>query len=149
MPRLPVAATRLGARHDATAALARARDAYDRLPAAYAIASYASATYVALDMFERPAPRPSRHRTATRRDRSPSREAIAHLDLAAALAGLGEPEEAARLGAAALDSPRVVDSVVARIVDVGRPVPRLPAAHNLQSSVVTLTRREGTATTGG
>ena len=45
-------------------------------------------------------------------------EAIAQIDLACCLAALGEPEEAARLGAEALDSSRVVDSVLTRAADL-------------------------------
>ena len=60
------------------------------------------------------------HEAAPLASRSPSREAIARLDLATALAQLGIPDEAAVLGGQALTSPRVVTSVVLRARDLDR-----------------------------
>jgi transcriptional regulator with XRE-family HTH domain len=127
----------LGRRDDAVAELGRAADAFERLPtrpptrfgkdttklARYAITAYSATAYLSLGMFDRARGYANEalaeHRSAPERDRSPSREAIARLDLATALAGLGEPEEAARLGHAALASPRVVDSVLVRATGLG------------------------------
>lgn len=54
------------------------------------------------------------HEQAGAESRSPSREAIARLDLGIAQAHRHEPEEAAALGIQALGSSRVVDSVLVR-----------------------------------
>jgi tetratricopeptide (TPR) repeat protein len=70
------------------------------------------------------------HEQAPAVSHSPSREAIARLDLAIALAALGSPDEAVAHGRQALTSPRIVDSVQARAGDLAtaltRRYPRLP-----------------------
>jgi tetratricopeptide (TPR) repeat protein len=156
------ALARLGHREDFGAAFRQALDAYDALPAvtptrfgkgtaklaAYAVTSYGASSYLALGIFDEARGHAElavrEHENAVERDRSPSREAIARLELAAALAGLGEPEEAARLGIAALASPRVVGSVVARAADLGRVMldryPQLPATHDFRDGLAAATR---------
>ncbi|WP_157430711.1 tetratricopeptide repeat protein [Actinomadura macra] len=66
--------------------------------------------------------------------RSPSREAIARVDLGIALAELGEPEEAAAMGRRALGTPRLVDSVRSRAGDLDRALaarhPEVPAVRD-------------------
>ncbi len=58
------------------------------------------------------------HESAPEGSRAPSREAIARIDLAIAVTGLGAPDEGAVLGSEALASPRQVDSVRARAGDL-------------------------------
>jgi hypothetical protein len=60
------------------------------------------------------------HESAPSASRSPSREAIARLDLATALVHLGTPDEAVALGDQALTSTRVVSSVLLRAGDLDR-----------------------------
>jgi tetratricopeptide (TPR) repeat protein len=73
------------------------------------------------------------HESAPPESRSPSREAIARLDLATALAQLGAPDEAVALGERALMSTRVVTSVLLRARDLGRArvnrYPKLTCVH--------------------
>ncbi|MER6524521.1 hypothetical protein [Streptomyces sp. NPDC001508] len=68
--------------------------------------------------------------------RSPSREAIARIDLALAHAQLGNPDDAVALGHQALDSARVVDSVRHRAGDLSsfltRRYPRQAAVEGLR-----------------
>ncbi|MBT8224397.1 MAG: helix-turn-helix domain-containing protein [Dactylosporangium sp.] len=109
-----------------------AEDSFDRLPArapvrfaldtstlaSYALTAYASSAAVWLGDFQR-AELEARnalavHEAAPASTRSPSREAIARIDLALALAGLRRPEEAVDLGLQALSSTRVVASVITR-----------------------------------
>lgn len=124
---------RLGRRCDCEKALHAAGDLYERLPArvdsdlgrdghrlaSYAITSYAASSYLSLG---KPG-RARRHAVAALQlhgngGRSPSREAIARLSLAHALAELGAPDEACALGHQALDSTRVVKSVRARALEL-------------------------------
>ncbi len=58
------------------------------------------------------------HEAAPAASRSPSREAIARIDLAMALAGLGVPGEAAAVGLQAPGSSQVADSVQSRAADL-------------------------------
>lgn len=86
--------------------------------AGYAITAYAASSYLSLGDSTQ-AERHARatlavHEQAGAASRSPSREAIARLDLAIAQAHRHEPEEAAALGIQALGSSRVVDSVPVR-----------------------------------
>ncbi|MFC7732458.1 hypothetical protein [Actinomadura keratinilytica] len=70
--------------------------------------------------------------------RSPSREAIARIDLAIALTKLGEPEQAAALGQQALGTSRLVDSVRSRAGDLEHVLtvhyPDLPVVRDLQEA---------------
>jgi hypothetical protein len=58
------------------------------------------------------------HESVPSASKSPSREAIARLDLATAIAQLGSPDEAVVLGSQALTSTRVVTSVLLRAGDL-------------------------------
>ena len=82
------------------------------------------------------------HVSAPPKDRSPSREAIARIDLGMALATLGEPEEACGLGRQALASGRIVDSVLGRASELGtlvtRRFPALAEGRELVEQVRTL-----------
>ena len=118
-----------GRSHEYDTALSRALRYYDQLPAspptrfgkqtlklvAYAITSYPASSSLALQRFDVARIHAERalseHMSANARDRSPSRAALAKLDLAIAMAGLGDPSAAVRLGQEALQSPRVVMSV--------------------------------------
>jgi hypothetical protein len=85
------------------------------------------------------------HESAPPASRSPSREAIARLDLATALAQLGIPDEAVILGGQALTSPRVVTSVVLRARDLGRVLvnryPKLACVREFQEQYRHITQR--------
>jgi len=76
-------------------------------------------------------------------NRSPSREAIARLDLALALAHLGSAGDACTVGSQALGSPRFVDSVRSRAEDLAahlaRSHPRLPQAQEFRERLRALT----------
>jgi tetratricopeptide (TPR) repeat protein len=127
---------RLGQREECEQALTEAGQLYERLPArspersgidtgvlaSYAVTAYPASCYVWLGDFEK-AERYGRdavaaHENAPSGSRSPSREAIARIDLGMALAGGGVPDEAAALGCQALGSGRVVDSVRTRAGDL-------------------------------
>ncbi len=127
---------RLGQRAECERLLSEAADLYDQLPArapmrfgtntgtlaAYAITAYPASCYVWLGDY-RQAETHGRaalaaHEAAPAGSRSPTREAIARIDLAIAVTGLGEPDEGAALGLAALGSARVVDSVRSRAGDL-------------------------------
>lgn len=91
--------------------------------AAYAMTAYTASSYIWLGEFEL-ARRHAEiavkaHEGTPGGKRSPSREAIARLDLGIALACLGTMDEAVVMGVTALDSPRVVSSVRARAADLG------------------------------
>jgi tetratricopeptide (TPR) repeat protein len=122
--------------------LCQAEALYDALPArcpkrfgldtatlaSYAVHSYAASSYLALGQFGKAKASAERaltvHVSAPPQDRSPSREAIARIDLGVALAALGEPEEACGLGRQALASGRVVGSVLGRASELGTLVTR-------------------------
>ncbi|MFE4360603.1 MULTISPECIES: tetratricopeptide repeat protein [Streptomycetaceae] len=95
----------------------------DPLPLAdYALTSYPATACILLGKAE-DARRHAEHalsvyESAPAASRSPSREAIARIDLALAHAQLGDPDNAVALGNQALDSERVVDSVRARATDL-------------------------------
>ncbi|MFF4531398.1 tetratricopeptide repeat protein [Streptomyces sp. NPDC001407] len=76
------------------------------------------------------------YEAAPEASRSPSREAIARIDLALAHAQLGDPDDAVVLGHQALDSARVVDSVRHRAGDLTtfltRRYPRQAAVEGLR-----------------
>jgi transcriptional regulator with XRE-family HTH domain len=94
----------------------------DALLAAFAVTSYPASCHVWLGDFAAAVAYARRavevHESSQGSGSSPSREAIARIDLAIALAGQGEPGEAAALGCQALGSPRMVDSVRARACDL-------------------------------
>ena len=123
---------RLGQREECEQMLREAGDLYDRLPArspmrfatdtgvlaSYAMTAYPASCYLWLGDY-RQAEAHGRlalaaHEAAPHASRSPTREAIARIDLAIAVTALGEPDEGADLGRAALASSRVVDSVRSR-----------------------------------
>jgi tetratricopeptide (TPR) repeat protein len=118
------------------AAFRAAQDAYRLLPprsprrfgmdvlplATYALTSYPATSFVWLGQADE-ARRHAEHafsayESAPAASRSPSREAIARLDLAIAHAQLGAPDDAVALGHQALDSARVVGSVLGRADDL-------------------------------
>ncbi|MGH4007638.1 MAG: helix-turn-helix domain-containing protein [Pseudonocardiaceae bacterium] len=92
--------------------------------ACYAMTAYPASAYVWLGDFETARTHGEAalavHESAPPASRSPSREAIARLDLATALAQLDTPDEAVALGDQALTSTRVVTSVVLRARDLDR-----------------------------
>ncbi|MEU0660705.1 tetratricopeptide repeat protein [Streptomyces lavendulocolor] len=119
-----------------TTAYRAAEDAYRLLPprsprrfgmdvlplADYALTSYPATSYVWLGQAEEARQHAERalttYEAAPAASRSPSREAIARIDLALAHALLGDPDDAVALGHQALDSARVVDSVRHRAGDL-------------------------------
>lgn len=107
--------------------------------ASYAMTSYPASCYGWLGDYRQAEAYARRavavHEAAPDGSRAPTPEAIAQIDLAIAVAALGEPDERSALGRAALSSARVVDSVRSRAGDldamlavryVARPV--LPAS---------------------
>jgi hypothetical protein len=73
---------------------------------------------------------------------APTRLAVAELDLALAHAALGDPEEAVRVGQAALAGPRLVHAIVGRArhldLDLRRRYPGRPSTGDFQEQVRTL-----------
>jgi transcriptional regulator with XRE-family HTH domain len=127
---------RLGQRDEYKHLFAEAKDLYEVLPsrtpmrftvdtgplAAYAVYGYQASSSIWLGDFQQ-AKRYAEeavavHKTAPSESRSPSREAIARIDLGIALAELGAPDEAVGQGRLALESPRVVGSVRSRAADL-------------------------------
>lgn len=98
------------------------RTAGGSLLAAFAVTAYPASCYVWMGDFAKAAGYGRRalevHQSAAAEDRSPSREAIARVDLALSLAGQGEPGEAVELGCQALASPRLTGSVLSRARDL-------------------------------
>jgi hypothetical protein len=90
--------------------------------ASYAMTAYPASCYVWLGDYRQAEVYGRRavavHEAAPDGSRSPSREAIARIDLAIAVAALGAPDEGSALGREALGSPRVVDSVRSRVGDL-------------------------------
>ena len=86
--------------------------------AAYAITSYPASSYLVLGDYTQAISFSERamleHKSANLRNSSPSRQAIAKLDMATALVGLGDPKSGFTLAQEALMSPRVVGSVMRR-----------------------------------
>jgi len=127
---------KLGQRQECESLLAEAQALYDRLPArapmrnaidtsvlaSYAMTAYPASCYVWLGDYRQAEAYGRRalaaHESAPEGSRSPSREAIARIDLAIAVAALGAPDEGSALGWEALSSPRVVDSVRSRAGDL-------------------------------
>lgn len=130
--------------HDALPAQSPTRFGLDTATlAAYAVHAYAASSYLWLDQFGQAKASAEQalgvHLSASPQDRSPSREAIARIDLGTALAALGEPDEACALGRQALASGRVVDSVLIRASELGAAVtqryPALPEGQELVEQV--------------
>src|SRR5207245_6463869 len=88
----------------------------------YAMTGYPASCYIWLADFQQARRYAQQavavHEAAPAESRSPSREAIARIDLGIALATLGAPDEAIGEGRLALGSPRVVDSVGSRAADL-------------------------------
>ncbi len=129
---------KLGHGDEFHSSMTSAQRMYDRLPArgpyrhgvstaqlaAYAITSYAATSFSWLGEFTEARSSAEaalkEYSRATPEDRSPTREAIAQIDLAIAVNGLGEPYEAAQLGLKALSSERMVNSIILRAGELGR-----------------------------
>ncbi|MCR8575776.1 tetratricopeptide repeat protein [Streptomyces sp. Isolate_219] len=119
----------------------------DVMPLAdYALTSYPATSFIWLGQAEQ-ARRHAEHALATyeaapEASRSPSREAIARIDLAIAHAQLGDPDDAVALGHQALGSARVVDSVRHRAGDLTsfltRRYPRQSAVEGLREHLAAL-----------
>ncbi|MFI0218801.1 tetratricopeptide repeat protein [Streptomyces lydicus] len=119
----------------------------DVMPLAdYALTSYPATSFIWLGQAEK-ARQHAEHALATyeaapEASRSPSREAIARIDLAIAHAQLGDPDDAVVLGHQALDSARVVDSVRNRAGDLTsfltRRYPRQSAVEGLREHLAAL-----------
>jgi transcriptional regulator with XRE-family HTH domain len=127
---------RIGQQEECQTLLAEAQALYDAMPArspmrpggetgvlaSYAMTAYPASCFVWLGEYGKARAYAERavavHEAAPAESRSPSREAIARIDLGIALAGLGVPDQAAALGLQALGSPRVVDSVHSRAGDL-------------------------------
>lgn len=143
-----------------TTAFQAAEDAHQLLPprsprrfgmdvmplADYALTSYPATSFIWLGQAEK-ARQHAEHALATyeaapEASRSPSREAIARIDLAIAHAQLGDPGDAVALGHQALDSARVVDSVRNRAGDLTsfltRRYPRQSAVEGLREHLAAL-----------
>ncbi len=142
-----------------TTAFSHAQDAYRLLPsrprqrfgmdtlplAEYALTSYPASAHIwlgnAVQAQQAAESALAVYEAAPAASRSPSREAIACIDLAFARALLGEPQDALVLGHQALDSTRVVDSVRNRARELAsfltRRYPRLEAAEELQERLLT------------
>lgn len=93
-----------------------------RVLADYALTGFPASSYIWLADFKQAKRHAEQavvvHECASPESRSPSKEAIARIDLGIALAELGEAEEAIGQGRRALASPRVVDSVRSRAADL-------------------------------
>jgi tetratricopeptide (TPR) repeat protein len=153
---------RLGQRDRCKEFLAEANRLYDLLPsrtpmrftvdtgalADYALTGYPASSYIWLGDFEEGKRYAQQavtvHEAAAAESRSPSREAIARIDLGIALAELGEPDEATGRGHLALASSRVVGSVRSRAADLDAVLtvryPRLPAVQEFHEQYGALVR---------
>jgi transcriptional regulator with XRE-family HTH domain len=153
---------RLGQRDACETLIADAEQEYSRLPAqqsvragdggllaAFAVTAYPTSCYVWLGDFIKAATYGRRaleiYESASADERSPSREAIARVDLALALAGQGQPGEAAELGCQALGSPRLTGSVLSRARDLDA---ALAARYPGQEDAARFHARCQTATSG-
>ncbi len=153
----------LGQEEDFKAALRRAMDLHERLPArpptlfgkdtgrsaSYALTAFAAASCNTLGLPEQA----RRHATdaldpllttAPGGKRYPTREAIARIELALALAGLGSPDEGCALGREALSSQRLVCATRARALALDAALQRefadLPEADEFHERCRLLTR---------
>lgn len=129
---------RLGQQEPCETLFAEAQRLHERLPArapsrftidtgtlaSYAITAYPATAYAWLGDFRTARDHAEAalavHQSVPPASKSPSREAIARLDLAMALAQLGTPDEAVILGCQALTSTRVVTSVLLRARDLNK-----------------------------
>jgi tetratricopeptide (TPR) repeat protein len=129
---------RLGQREPCETLFGEAQRLHERLPArapsrftidtgalaSYAMTAYPASAYTWLGDFRTALDHAKAalavHESAPPASKSPSREAIARLDLATALAQLGTPDEAVILGSQALTSTRVVTSVLLRARDLNK-----------------------------
>ncbi|MFE6459475.1 XRE family transcriptional regulator [Streptomyces cinereoruber] len=127
--------------HQLLPARAPRRFGMDVLPLGdYALTSYPATSYIWLGQAENARRHAAQalaiYESAPAASRSPSREAIARIDLALAHALLGAPDDAVALGHQALDSVRVVGSVRARAGDLAalltRRYPRHAAVEGLR-----------------
>ena len=127
---------RMGQRAQCDELIIEATELYERLPsraprrfvvdtgplASYAITSYPASASVWLGNFEEAKLRAEAalqvHSAVPEESRCPTREAITRIDLAIALAELGEADAAVEQGRQALTSSRVVDSVLCRAADL-------------------------------
>ncbi|MGH3694654.1 MAG: helix-turn-helix domain-containing protein [Pseudonocardiaceae bacterium] len=127
---------RLGQREPCETLFGEAQRLHERLPArapsrftidtgtlaSYAMTAYPASAYAWLGDFRTARDHAEAalvvHESVPSASKSPSREAIARLDLATAIAQLGSPDEAVVLGSQALTSTRVVTSVLLRAGDL-------------------------------
>ncbi len=117
--------------------------------AEYALTAYSATSYIWLGDFDEARRRGEEavavHEASPVGSRSPSREAIARIDLGIALAELGCPDEAVNQGLLAFASPRLVTSVLARAGEldatiVGR-YPNLPETRQFNEQYREWSRR--------
>jgi tetratricopeptide (TPR) repeat protein len=119
-----------------------------RVLADYALTGYPASSYIWLADFKQAKRHAEQavalHESTSAASRSPSKEAIARIDLGIALAELGEAEEAIGQGRRALASPRVVESVRSRAADLDdvltRHYARVPAAQEFHEQYSNLVR---------
>jgi len=122
--------------------------ASERALADYALTGFPASSYIWLADFKQAKRHAEQavvlHESASPESRSPSKEAIARIDLGIALAELGVADEAIGQGHLALASPRVVDSVRSRAADLDavltRRYPLVPAAQEFHEEYGSLVR---------
>ncbi|GII88302.1 hypothetical protein Ssi03_62920 [Sphaerisporangium siamense] len=158
---------RLGQREECEELLRDAGQRYERLPArapmrfsvdtgnlaSFAMTAYPASSYIwlgdaASGDFEKAKlyaqSAISAHEALPDTARSPSREAIARIDLAIAMAALGAPDEATDLGRQALSTTRLVDSVRSRAGDLDRVLiaryPKLGLVQHFREAFVQMSR---------
>ena len=158
---------RLGQRKHFQLALGHAVDLHEALPAqtptrfgvdttqlaCYAITSYAASSCIWLGWADQAHQHATDalqlYATAPAGSRSPSREAIARIDLALALAALDHPDEACALGHQALSCERLVDSIRARAQELDAVLqhhyPTMPQAAEFHEQCATLHQNNGPA----
>jgi hypothetical protein len=119
-----------------------------RVLADYALTGFPASSYIWLADFKQAKRHAEQavalHESASPKSRSPSKEAIARIDLGIALAELGAADEAIGQGRLALASPRVVDSVRSRAADLDAVLsaryPGLPATRDFHEQYGNLVR---------
>jgi hypothetical protein len=153
---------RLGQRDECEDLLTEAKELYDLLPSAtpmrftvdtrvladYALTGFPASSYIWLADFKQAKRYAEQavalHEAASPASRSPSREAVARIDLGIALTELGAADEAIGQGHLALASPRVVDSVRFRAADLDavltRRYPGVPAVQEFHEQYGNLVR---------
>jgi tetratricopeptide (TPR) repeat protein len=155
---------RLGRRRECEEVLAEATGLCERVPsttparfgvdteAPQVLAGYRASAYLWLEDFEKAKVGAEEavalHDAIPVEVRSPSRQAIARLDLGIALAGLGSPDEAVGQGRLALGSPRVVEAVLfkARCLNAALTAryPDLPEVRDFEEQYRQVARRATT-----